>query len=65
MLKYIESMLSDERGSISTKRFISILGAFCLFGRFIYSPTEWLGTLIFWIVVVGLGYTSFDKYINK
>lgn len=65
MLKYIKSMFSDERGAISSKRFISILGAFVLYGRFLYHAEQWLGDLIFMIIVAGLGLTTLDKIYNK
>lgn len=61
------SLLSDEKGAISSKRVIAILGSLVLFvGFFVKIPqNDHLADLIAGVVAVGLGLTTWDKYSVK
>jgi len=55
-------MLADERGSISHKRIIATIGAFILFGTFIWTKDVKLGELVFYIVCACMGFATIDKF---
>lgn len=67
MLDFIKNMLADERGSISHKRVIVTIGAFCLFaGLFMNKQVnEHIAELVAAIVAAGMGFTTWDKFSNK
>jgi hypothetical protein len=67
MKNFILNLLADERGSISSKRVIGILGALCLFvGFFVKIPqNDHLADLIAGVVAVSLGLTTWDKFSIK
>ena len=62
--EFIVSMLSDEVGSISHKRTLSIIGSFVLFITFIFTRNEHLGNLIFCLVCLWGGLATIDKLKN-
>lgn len=63
----LKDMLTDERGSTSHKRVIVSLGALCLFvGFFVHIPiNDHLADLIAGIVMIGMGFTTWDKFSTK
>ena len=62
MRNFIKNMLADERGSISHKRIIATIGAFILFGTFIWTKDVKLGELVFYIVCACMGFATIDKF---
>jgi hypothetical protein len=62
MREFIKNMLADERGSISHKRIIATIGAFILFGTFIWTKDVKLGELVFYIVCACMGFATIDKF---
>jgi hypothetical protein len=62
MRNFIKNMLADERGSISHKRIIATIGAFILFGTFLWTKDVKLGELVFYIVCACMGFATIDKF---
>jgi hypothetical protein len=66
-MKHIKSMLSDERGAISHKRIISMIGTFVL----CYALLQRINALpelisaIEFIVIAAIGSTAVDKFSYK
>ena len=59
---FILSTLSDERGSISHKRIIATIGAFILFGTFLFTKSSELANLVFYLVCACMGFATIDKF---
>jgi hypothetical protein len=55
-------MLADERGSISHKRIIATIGAFILFGTYLWTKDVKLGELVFYLVCACMGFATIDKF---
>jgi hypothetical protein len=62
MQEFIKNMLADERGSISHKRIIATIGAFILFGTFIFTKSSELANLVFYLVCACMGFATIDKF---
>jgi hypothetical protein len=62
MLDFIKNMLADERGSISHKRIIATIGAFILFGTYLWTKDVKLGELVFYLVCACMGFATIDKF---
>ena len=62
MLEFIKNMLADERGSISHKRIIATIGAFILFGTYLWTKDVKLGELVFYLVCACMGFATIDKF---
>jgi hypothetical protein len=62
MQEFIKNMLADERGSISHKRIIATIGAFILFGTFIFTRSSELANLVFYLVCACMGFATIDKF---
>ena len=54
--------MADERGSISHKRIIATIGAFILFGTYLWSKDVKLGELVFYLVCACMGFATIDKF---
>jgi len=65
MLEFIKNMLADERGSISHKRSLSIIGSFILFGVYCFTKEQHLADLIFYLICAWCGLATVDKFSNK
>lgn len=65
MLDFIKNLLADERGSISHKRSLSIIGSFILFGVYCFTKEQHLADLIFYLVCAWCGLATVDKFSNK
>ena len=67
MNEFLKNLLSDERGSISSKRSVGILCVISLLIAFFVKNqiNEHLADLIAGISIVALGLTTWDKYTNK
>ena len=67
MKEFLKNLLSDERGSISSKRSVGILCVISLLIAFFVKTqiNEHLADLISGIAIVALGLTTWDKYTNK
>ncbi len=70
--KFLKSLLSDESGAISSKRFVGIVASFILFfamGAFMFmdanAPPDAIIYGIVTIAVGCLGLSSIDKYTSK
>ena len=62
MVEFIKNMLTDERGSISHKRIIATIGAFILFGTFVFTRSSELANLVFYLVCACMGFATIDKF---
>jgi len=62
MQEFIKNMLADERGSISHKRIIATIGAFILFGTFVFTRSSELANLVFYLVCACMGFATIDKF---
>ena len=62
MVEFIKNMLADERGSISHKRIIATIGAFILFGTFVFTRSTELANLVFYLVCACMGFATIDKF---
>jgi hypothetical protein len=62
MRNFIKNMLADERGSISHKRIIATIGAFILFGTYLWTKDIKLGELVFYLVCACMGFATIDKF---
>jgi hypothetical protein len=62
MREFIKNMLADERGSISHKRIIATIGAFILFGTYLWTKDVKLGELVFYLVCACMGFATIDKF---
>jgi hypothetical protein len=62
MRDFIKNMLADERGSISHKRIIATIGAFILFGTYLWTKDVKLGELVFYLVCACMGFATIDKF---
>lgn len=62
MVEFIKNMLADERGSISHKRIIATIGAFILFGTFVFTRSTELANLVFYLVCACMGFATVDKF---
>ena len=71
MSKWIANLLSDERGSISTKRVIALLSAFFLCVTLLLNAIKGVAlsdnivNAVMAICVAAMGSTSIDKFSNK
>ena len=59
---FLFSLLADERGSVSHKRVIAIIGAFVLFSVFIASKDAHMADLVFYMTLTFAGLTTVDKF---
>lgn len=72
-MNFFRSLISDERGSVSSKRIIAIVCVFCLCTIMFYpifcdscrTPSEVIVDAIKYITMVSLGSTSVDKFTFK
>ena len=62
MLEFFKNLLADERGSLSHKRIISLIGAMCLFVTFVISKDAKIGELVFYLVCASMGFATIDKF---
>ena len=67
MLKWLNELLTDERGKISSKRFVGILSALCLcVALFVMKePSPTLVNLVAGLSFGSLGLSTADKIWNK
>ena len=65
--EYLTSLLQDERGAISSKRIIALVGALCLFIVFLFHipVSDHMADIVAAIVGVGMGFTTWDKFSIK
>lgn len=69
----ILDIFKGDKGEFSSKRFVGIIGAFILFGAFVYNviepseaqPSADVINAVTTVVVFCLGFTSIDKFANK
>lgn len=72
-MKFIKNLLTDERGSLSTKRIIAILTALFIcvtllvnsFSHQEIGPSDKLVDAVMVICCVAMGATTFDKFSFK
>ena len=64
MKEFFKSMLSDERGSVSSKRVAGLLSVISLIACLLFklTPTTELITAVTTIAVASLGLTTVDKF---
>lgn len=67
MIDWIKKVISDESGNQSSKRVIAITGSIILFVSHLFclnpNPAVVEGTV--WVICIGLGATSLDKFSAK
>jgi hypothetical protein len=72
-MKFFKSMISDERGAVSSKRIIAIICVLCLCFLMFYpvwcadckSPSEVIVDAIKYIAMTSIGTTTADKFSFK
>ena len=72
-MKKLLEIFTGDKGEMSSKRFVGIIGAFVLFGTMAHNsmstsdiaPSSELVTAVEFIVIACLGFTSIDKFSNK
>lgn len=72
-MKKLLEIFTGDKGEMSSKRFVGIIGAFVLFGTMAHNsmstsdiaPSPELVTAVEFIVIACLGFTSIDKFSNK
>lgn len=68
-LIWLNEMLSDERGAVSSKRVIGVTGSLCLFiALFVPQNSDISSTLVQTVGLLSaaaLGLTSLDKWTHK
>lgn len=72
-MKRLLEIFKGDKGQLSSKRFVGIIGAFVLFGTMAHNslsttdiaPSPELVTAVEYIVIACLGFTSIDKFSNK
>lgn len=66
-------MFKGDKGELSSKRVVGILGALILFGTMAHNslsaqeiaPSAELVQAVEWVTILSLGFTSIDKFGNK
>ena len=67
MKKFLE-IFTGDKGEISSKRVVGVIGAFILFTSLVIStrlelhPNKELVEAVEWVVILCLGFTSIDKF---
>lgn len=72
-MKKLLEIFKGDKGEMSSKRFVGIIGAFILFGTMAHNslsttdiaPSAELVNAVEFIVIACLGFTSIDKFSNK
>lgn len=72
-MKKILEIFTGDKGEMSSKRFVGIVGAFILFAAMVYncinpadlSPSKELVSAVEFVVIACLGFTSIDKFANN
>ncbi len=68
VLRWVKSMLSDECGAISSKRFVGVAGSLCLFVALFIADSNVSSALVQTVGVLcgaALGLTSVDKWAKN
>jgi len=73
IVKNIMEMFKGDKGEISSKRVVGVLGAIVLFSAMVLnifypkeiSPSPELIDAVKWVVIGSLGITGFEKFANK
>lgn len=63
--EFILSMLKDEQGNISSKRFLGTIGTLSFFGSMIYFHNDILISNGLILILGLMGLTSLDKFTNN
>lgn len=61
MRKLIE-IFTGDKGELSSKRFVGILGAILLFVKLFVDPSKEIIDAVEWIVILALGFTTIEKF---
>jgi len=61
MRKFVE-IFTGDKGELSSKRFVGILGALLLFVKLFVSPSKEIIEAVEWIVILALGFTTIEKF---
>jgi hypothetical protein len=72
-MKKLLEIFKGDKGELSSKRFVGIIGAFVLFGTMAHNslspaeiaPSKELVESVEWVVILTLGFTSIDKFSGK
>jgi hypothetical protein len=72
-MKKMLEMFKGDKGEISSKRVVGIVGALVLFGTMAHNslspediaPSKDLVAAVEFVVIACLGFTSIDKFANK
>lgn len=72
-MKRILEIFKGDKGELSSKRFVGIIGAFVLFGTMAHNslspqeiaPSAELVAAVEWVTILSLGFTSIDKFGNR
>lgn len=72
-MKKVFEIFKGDKGELSSKRVVGIIGAFVLFGTMAHNslsdvaiaPSPELVQAVEWVTILSLGFTSVDKFGNK
>jgi hypothetical protein len=61
-MKKIFEAFKGERGEVSSKRVVGILGAIALIGSMVYYNTDKLVEAVEWLSILALGFSAVEKF---
>ena len=61
-MKKILEAFKGERGEVSSKRVVGILGAIALIGSMVYYNTDKLVEAVEWLSILALGFSAVEKF---
>lgn len=61
-MKKIMEAFKGERGEVSSKRVVGILGAIALIGSMVYYNTDKLVEAVEWLSILALGFSAVEKF---
>ena len=64
-LTFIDGLFKDENGTLSSKRFVGIVGALSLVVFMFIHPTEWSNSSVLIMSLGSLGITGLEQIFKK
>lgn len=64
-MKRLFQIFTGDKGELSSKRFVGILGALLLFTKLFIDPSKEIIEAVEWIVILALGFTTIEKFKNE
>lgn len=64
-LTFLDGLFKDEKGTLSSKRFVGIVGALSLVVFMFIHPTEWSNSSVLIMSLGALGITGLEQIFKK